>query len=475
MATPTSAAIFDLDRTLLRGASGPIVQRHLRATGVITAPDVPGADLLYRAYETVGENLLTMRLTRAAVRAARGWSVDAVREAAVRAVGDLMEQVRPYAKVLLDEHRQAGRLLVLATTSPIPFLQPFSEKLGFDALVATAWAEEDGKYTGALAGPFVWGRAKLQALSAWAADAGVDLRSSYVYTDSYFDAPLLAAVGHPIVVNPDPALAGVARLRGWPVWDLERSQGVVAIGGRELQELLRPFNRPELVPNARIELHGLENIPAQGGAIVVANHRSYFDATIINLVLAQAGRNARFLGKKEVFDVPVLGNLARAFGGIRVDRGTGSDEPLVHAARALRAGEVVGVFPQGTIPRGPAFFEPELQGRWGAARLAALSGVPVIPVGLWGTEKVWPRNARLPRFEFRSPPKVTATAGAPVELTRADLDADTKRIMEAIVDLLPPEARERRTPTAEELALTYPAGYRGDPGGEATRRPGTDT
>ena len=79
----------------------------------------------------------------------------------------------------------------------------------------------------------------------------------------------------------------------------------------------------------------------------------------------------RFLGKKEVFDAPIVGDLATAMGGIRVDRGTGSDEPLQAAADALAAGELVAIMPQGTIPRGPAFFDPELKGRWGAARLAA--------------------------------------------------------------------------------------------------------
>ena len=115
----------------------------------------------------------------------------------------------------------------------------------------------------------------------------------------------------------------------------------------------------------RIELVGVERIPAEGGAIVVANHRSYFDATVMSLLIARAGRNARYLGKKEVFDVPVLGDLALAVGGIRVDRGTGSDDPLDAAIAALKAGEIVTMMPQGTIPRGPAFFDPELSGRRG--------------------------------------------------------------------------------------------------------------
>jgi putative phosphoserine phosphatase/1-acylglycerol-3-phosphate O-acyltransferase len=130
--------------------------------------------------------------------------------------------------------------------------------------------------------------------------------------------------------------------------------------------------------------------------------------------------------------------------------------------------------PQGTIPRGPAFFDPELKGRWGAARLAAMTGAPVIPVGLWGTEVVWPRNSRLPRIGVDRP-LIQVKVGPPVALDRLDPDEDTRAIMAAIVDLLPPEAREHHTPTAEELARTYPPGYRGDAAKEAERRPGIDT
>ena len=72
------------------------------------------------------------------------------------------------------------------------------------------------------------------------------------------------------------------------------------------------------------------------------------------------------------------------------------DEPLQAAAEALANGDLVAMMPQGTIPRGKAFYDPQLKGRWGAARLAALAKVPVIPVGPWGTEKVWPRSTLMP-------------------------------------------------------------------------------
>ena len=145
-------------------------------------------------------------------------------------------------------------------------------------------------------------------------------------------------------------------------------------------------------------------------------------------------------------------------------------------ADALAAGEVVAIMPQGTIPRGRAFFDPELKGRWGAAKLAAMTKAPVVPVGLWGTEQVWPRSSRVPNvLNVTNPPLITIRVGDPVDLKYRSPDPDTKRIMAAISDLLPEEARERREPTPEELARTYPPGYQGDPEAELERRPGRDT
>jgi putative phosphoserine phosphatase/1-acylglycerol-3-phosphate O-acyltransferase len=471
----TALAIFDLDRTLIAGPSGPVFQRHLADAGVANAPDLPLVDTLYQIYELAGENPLTMQAARFAVRGARGWAVAAVAAAAAAAADELVGMVQPYARILIEEHREAGRLPVLATTSPRCFVEPLAERLGLAEVFATEWAAEDGRYTGHLAGPFLWGRNKITAIKEWAKEHNADLGASYAYSDSVYDVPMLRTVGHPVAVNPDPQLTIVARLNRWPIRHLDVPPGVVKVAGRELQDWLRPLNRPEMAPNARFDIQGTENIPSEGPAIVVFNHRSYFDSSAINFTLARTGRPARFLGKKEVFDAPIIGRLSAMMGGIRVDRGTGSDEPLDHAIEALEAGEMVSLAPQGTIPRGPAFFEPELMGRWGAARLAHATKAPVIPIGVWGTEKVWPRSQRLPNMLVTEPPLITVRVGKPVDLRYRSLDADTKRIMKAIMDLLPPESKVRHTPTEEELARTYPPGYSGDPTREIDRRPGTDT
>ncbi|CAN5455218.1 hypothetical protein BH18ACT1_BH18ACT1_04500 [soil metagenome] len=471
-----AAVFFDLDRTLLRGASGPILTAALREAGVVSDRRVPGEDLLYRAYDIVGETLPGMALARRAATFAAGWSADAVVEAATEAAKVLTGRVQPFARQLMDEHRAAGRPVVLATTTPFDMVKPFADELGLDDVIATRYDRSpEGTYTGSLVGDFVWGPGKLRAVRTWADEHDVDVAASWAYSDSVYDVPLLAAVAHATAINPDPRLRVVAALRRWPTLHLDVPPGVPKLAGIEPFQALRPFMRPEAIPYARFDIAGTERIPREGPAIVVANHRSYFDTAAVGLTVARSGRSLRFLGKKEVFDAPVIGQLARAMGGIRVERGTGASQPLDEAARALQAGELVALMPQGTIPRGRAFFDPVLKGRWGAAKLAARTGAPIVPLGMWGTEKVWPRSARLPNvLALSNPPVVRVRVGEPFNVAGDDVDEDTAAIMAAIVDLLPPEAKVHCEPTPEELTASFPPGYKGDPDAEDTRRPGTD-
>ena len=454
-----SAAFIDLDRTLLCHASGQVLNKALLEEGVLPAGrSLPGDKVLYAINDRLGENLVSMGLVRAAARVAKGWRQDQVQAAGLRAVSALTGLVAPFAPQHLASFRAEGHWLVLATTTPVDMIAPFAEAMGFDDLIATSYETCEGRYTGRLYEGFVWGTGKLRAVTDWADDHGIDLADCHACSDSIFDVPLLSSVGTPHAVNPDPSLTIVATARRWPIEHWDRPPGVPSVLGLEPYHMLRPFVRSLTFPYARFDIEGVENVPTRGPVLLASNHRSYFDVAALALLARAIGRPVRFLGKKEIFDAPVVGAVARAVGGIPVDRGSGSDRPLRAAEAALKAGEVVIVLPQGTIPRGYDFFDPVLHGKTGTARLAASTGAPVVPVGLWGTEKVWPRSSRLPDFTLvRNPPTVTVRVGKPMSLSLTDAKADTDSIMEAISALLPAESRVRHEPTPEELARTKPS------------------
>src|SRR6187431_105558 len=154
-----------------------------------------------------------MALARQAATFARGRPRAAMRAAGEAAAGTLAAMIQPFAWPLINEHRDAGRKLVIATTTPYDLVKPLAEWLGFDDLVATRYGvNADGTFDGTIVGPFVWANGKLTAVRRWAADNAVELAESYAYSDSVFDTPLLSSVGHPIVVNPDPSMVIVATL-----------------------------------------------------------------------------------------------------------------------------------------------------------------------------------------------------------------------------------------------------------------------
>ncbi len=462
--TASGAAFFDLDRTLVAVASPKIFQRHLAAAGLAESAGNVLTDAVFTLFEIAGESAFVGRSAKLAPKAAVGWSVADTIAAAGPAADEIVGHVSDFARAELDLHRAAGRTIVLATTTPEHLVRSVAERLEIDDVIATRWTQADGRFTGEVDGDVVWGPGKRDAVRAWCREHDVDLADCWAYSDSYYDSPLLDAVGHPVAVNPDARLAATAALNDWPIRSLDKPDGIASMAGLELQDLFRPFLRPELIPNADVTVAGVEHIPAEGGAIIVGNHRSYFDPLVMITTVARSGRNARYLGKREVFDAPIIGPLLQAGGGIPVDRGTGNAEPLEAAAAAVDGGDLVVLFPQGTIPRGRAFFDPVLKARWGAARLAKMTKAPVIPVGLWGTDRVWPRNAKLPSFHLTDQPEVTATVGPAVDLKYRSLPRDTERIMAAVSGLLPAVARRPHEPTDEELARTYPAGKADDLG-----------
>src|SRR3954470_8082408 len=140
----------------------------------------------------------------------------------------------------------------------------------------------------------------------------------------------------------------------------------------------------------RFDVRGVDNIPASGGAVVASNHVSYLDFMFVGLPAYRRGKRfVRFMAKEAVFRHRVSGPLMRGMHHIPVDRAAGA-AAYQHAVAALRSGELVGVFPESTISR--SFVPRPLKS--GAARMAQESGVPLIPVVIWGGHRVWTSGRR---------------------------------------------------------------------------------
>ena len=186
---------------------------------------------------------------------------------------------------------------------------------------------------------------------------------------------------------------------------------------------------------------GAEHLPARGGCVLATNHVSEFDPIPFGHFVVDNGRMPRFLGKAEVFAVPVLGKLITSAGQIPVTRRTTDAAKAFGAAvSAVEAGRCVVVYPEGTISRDPDLWP--MVGKSGAARIALTTGCPVIPCAQWGPQELLAPYARTPHLFPRKTMHVWA--GPPVDLsdlmgqpqTTAVLGEATARIMTAITSLL---------------------------------------
>jgi 1-acyl-sn-glycerol-3-phosphate acyltransferase len=197
----------------------------------------------------------------------------------------------------------------------------------------------------------------------------------------------------------------------------------------------------------------LDYIPPAGPAIVACNHISYLDPIGNGYAVSKAGRRPRFLAKDDLFEIPVVGAALRGARQIPVDRGTGSAAPLRSAEAALAAGEVVVIYPEGTVTDHPDF--SPMEGRTGTVRLSLASGVPITPMASWGSQAVW-QKAGKGSLKFGRP--VWIKAGPPLDLTdRADRanDKDALRQMaEQVMATL--------TALVEDLRARYPKRWADD-------------
>ena len=213
------AAFFDLDKTVIAKASMAAFGRPLYNGGLINRRTVLRALYAQLVYMHLGASEQRLETIRESVlQLTKGWSRDRVCEIVAETLADTVDPiVFREAIELIDQHRAEGRMVVIVSASPEEIVVPLGRYLGADAVIASrSLLDEEGRYTGQMAF-YAYGPFKAEAIEGLATERGIDLAGSYAYSDSYTDAPMLEAVGHPVAVNPDRVLHKLARERGWEV------------------------------------------------------------------------------------------------------------------------------------------------------------------------------------------------------------------------------------------------------------------
>ena len=182
------------------------------------------------------------------------------------------------------------------------------------------------------------------------------------------------------------------------------------------------------VEGLKFTVKGAERIPARGGAVIAVNHTGYMDFTYAGLPVRTPKRYVRFMAKKEVFDSNISGPIMRALRHIPVDRSAGTDSYLA-AVEYLRKGELVGVYPEATISR--SFEIKELKS--GAARMAIEAQVPIIPMVIWGAQRVWTKG--FPKRLGRTNTPIAIAVGEPIQPDgpATDLTVQLRATMQAML------------------------------------------
>jgi len=213
-----SAAFFDLDKTVIAKSSALAFGRPFYQGGLMNRRAVLKSSYAQFVFHVSGADEAQMAKMRDYLTAmCTGWDVAQVREIVAETLHELIDPlIYDEAANLIEEHRAAGRDVVIVSSSGAEVVEAIGQLLGVDRVVATRMVEVQGRYTGEIEF-YAYGPHKATAIRDLARNQGYDLAQCYAYSDSSTDVPMLEVVGHPCAVNPDRALRRIAVERGWPI------------------------------------------------------------------------------------------------------------------------------------------------------------------------------------------------------------------------------------------------------------------
>jgi HAD superfamily hydrolase (TIGR01490 family) len=229
----TEAAFFDLDRTLISGSSGLPWARAATKAGLISRRQMArwGVDAMrFRFRGSTDE--ATERLLGEIKVVFEGVPARQIARMAPEVLVGVLPRIYPEMLEEVYAHQDAGRQTFIVSAAGDELVQLLARILYMDGGIGTSYEiGEDGNFTGELGGAFMYGEGKVEAMRRFADEHEIDLESSYAYSDSVSDLPMLRAVGHPVVVNPDEELTAIARDEGWRVMRFERLGRRLALAG----------------------------------------------------------------------------------------------------------------------------------------------------------------------------------------------------------------------------------------------------
>jgi HAD superfamily hydrolase (TIGR01490 family) len=252
---PRAAAFFDLDRTLISGSSGLPWARAATKAGLISRRQMDrwGVDAMrFRLRGSTDE--ATEKLLGEIKQVFNGVSAREIARMTPEVLVGVLPRIYPEMLAEVHAHQDAGRPTFIVSAAGDELVRLLARILYMEGGIGTSYEiGEDGRFTGELGGAFMYGEGKLEAVRRFAAEHEIDLETSYAYSDSASDLPMLGAVGNPVVVNPDEELARLARERGWRVMRFEKLgrrlvfaafTGALAIAGLLGRHRIAPWTRP---------------------------------------------------------------------------------------------------------------------------------------------------------------------------------------------------------------------------------------
>ncbi|MGY2078341.1 HAD family hydrolase [Modestobacter sp. SYSU DS0657] len=230
---PTGAAFFDVDNTMMMGASLFWFARGLAARKYFTSRDVASFIWQQAKFRIAGsESSIDMHTVRDnALAFVAGRPVEEIKQASEEIYDELMaDRIWSGTRLLAQQHLDAGQRVWLVTATPVELASIIAHRLGLTGALGTVAEVVDGRFTGRLVGELMHGDAKAQAVRVLAEREGLDLARCSAYSDSSNDLPMLSLVGTAVAVNPDSELRAIARSRGWTIKDFRTGRKAAKIG-----------------------------------------------------------------------------------------------------------------------------------------------------------------------------------------------------------------------------------------------------